>query len=321
MVSTNYRDFGKQLVASGQVSMRRINDAVRRILRVKFRAGLFEHPYVNVGAAEGKQLLPKNRAAARKAAARSTVLLKNDGPVLPLNPAKSTAIIGPLGDSAHDMLGPWWGKGDDADAVSLFAGMKAQNANTTFTPGCTLSNNELYDPANECASDAGFAAAVNAAKAADQVVLALGETREMSGEAEARSMLDLPGKQEELLAAVKGDRQAARRRALQRPPAAARRGAAEHPGHPRGVVRRRRGRQRRSRRALRQGQPGRQAAGQLPAQRGPGADLLQPRADRPALRSGAALQLAPPRHRRAARRSTSSATDSATRRSRSRAPS
>ncbi len=203
MVSTNYRDFGKQLVASGQVSMRRINDAVRRILRVKFRAGLFEHPYVNVGAAEGKQLLPKNRAAARKAAARSTVLLKNEGPVLPLNPAKSTAIIGPLGNSAHDMLGPWWGRGDDADAVSLFAGMKAQNANTTFTPGCTLSNNELYDPANECASDAGFTAAVNAAKAADQVVLALGETREMSGEAEARSMLDLPGKQEELLAAVR----------------------------------------------------------------------------------------------------------------------
>ena len=203
MVSTNYRDFGRQLVASGQVSMRRINDAVRRILRVKFRAGLFEHPYVNVGAAEGKQLLPKNRAAARKAAARSTVLLKNDGPVLPLNPAKSTAIIGPLGNSAHDMLGPWWGRGDDADAVSLFTGMKAQNANTTFTPGCTLSNSDLYDPANECASDAGFAAAVNAAKAAVQVVLALGETREMSGEAEARSMLDLPGKQEELLAAVR----------------------------------------------------------------------------------------------------------------------
>jgi beta-glucosidase len=203
MVSTNYRDFGKQLVASGQVSIKRIDDAVRRILRVKFRAGLFEHPYVDVGAAPGKQLLPKNRAAARKAAGRSTVLLKNDGPVLPLDPAKSTAIIGPLGDSAHDMLGPWWGKGDDADAVSLFAGMKAQNANTTFTPGCTISHNELYDPDNECASEAGFPAAVAAAQAADQVVLALGETREMSGEAESRSMLDLPGKQEELIEAIK----------------------------------------------------------------------------------------------------------------------
>jgi len=204
MVSTNFRDFGKQLVASGQVSMRRIDDAVRRILRVKFRAGLFEHPYVDVAAAPGKQLLPQNRAAARRAAGRSQVLLKNDGPVLPLDPSKSTAIIGPLGDSAHDMLGPWWGKGDDADAVSLFAGMKAQNPNTTFTPGCTISNNELYDPDNECASDAGFSAAVAAAQAADQVVLALGETREMSGEAESRSLLDLPGKQEELIEAIKG---------------------------------------------------------------------------------------------------------------------
>jgi beta-glucosidase len=203
MVSTNFRDFGKQLVASGQVSMRRIDDAVRRILRVKFRAGLFEHPYVDVDAAEGKQLLPESRAAARRAAARSVVLLKNDGPVLPLDPAKSTAIIGPLGDSAHDMLGPWWGKGDDADAVSLFAGMKAQNPNTTFTPGCTLSHNELYDPDHECASDAGFPAAVAAARAADQVVLALGETREMSGEAESRSMLDLPGRQEDLIEAIK----------------------------------------------------------------------------------------------------------------------
>ena len=203
MVSDNYREFGQRLVAGGQVSIRRINDAVRRILRVKFRAGLFEHPYVNVAAAEGKQLLPRNRAAARRAAGRSMVLLKNDGPVLPLDPAKSTAVIGPLGDSGHDMLGPWWGRGDDADAVSLFAGMRAQNARTTFTPGCTLSNNELYDPDNECASQAGFPAAVAAARAADQVVLALGETREMSGEAEARSMLDLPGMQEELIEAIK----------------------------------------------------------------------------------------------------------------------
>ena len=201
MVSTNFRDFGPDLVASGKVSMRRINDAVRRILRVKFRAGLFKNPYVDVDAAPGKQLLPKNRAAARRAAGRSMVLLKNEG-VLPLDPAKSTAIIGPLGDSGHDMLGPWWGRGDDADAVSLFDGMRAQNPNTTFTPGCTISHNELYDPDNECAN-LDIAAAQAAARAADQVVLALGETREMSGEAESRSTLDLPGRQEELIAAIK----------------------------------------------------------------------------------------------------------------------
>jgi beta-glucosidase len=100
------------------------------------------------------------------------------------------------------MLGSWWGRAEDNDARSLFDGMQAENSNTTYTPGCTLSHNELYDPANECAS-VDFAAAVAAAQSADQVVLALGETREMSGEAEARSMLDLPGKQEALLEAVK----------------------------------------------------------------------------------------------------------------------
>ncbi|MEA2283639.1 MAG: beta-glucosidase [Solirubrobacteraceae bacterium] len=202
MVSTNFRDFGAQLVASGKVPISRINDAVRRILRVKFRAGLFDHPYVNPAKADSKQLLPKNRAAARAAAGRSMVLLKNDNSELPLNPSKSTAVIGPLGNDQHDMLGPWWGQGRDADAVSVFQGIKAQNPNTTYTPGCTMSNNDLDDPANECASTAGFPAAVAAARAADQVVLALGETREMSGEAESRSNLDLPGRQQELIDAI-----------------------------------------------------------------------------------------------------------------------
>src|SRR4051794_22059458 len=201
MVSTNYRDFGPQLVNSRAVSMRRIDDAVRRILRIKFRAGLFEHPYVDVAKAPGKQLLPASRAAARVAAGRSVVLLKNAGPVLPISPSKSTALIGPLGDSPHDMLGPWWGRGDDNDAVSLLAGMKAQNANTTYTPGCTMSHNDLDDPAGECAA-VDVAAVKAAAMAADQVIVAVGETREMGGEAEARSNLDLPGNQQELIEAV-----------------------------------------------------------------------------------------------------------------------
>ena len=206
MVSTNYRDFGAQLVASGQVPMSRIDDAVRRILRIKFRAGLFDHPYVDQTKAQQESTgpIPANRRAlARWGADRSMVLLKNDGAVLPFSPSKKTAVIGPLGNDKHDMLGPWWGQGRDQDAVSVFAGIKAQDANTTFTPGCTLSNSDLYDPAGECASDAGFADAVAAAKAADQVVIAVGETREMSGEAESRSMLNLPGRQEDLIDAIK----------------------------------------------------------------------------------------------------------------------
>jgi len=200
MVSTNYVDHGKQLLADHLISMKRIDDAVRRILRVKFRAGLFEHPYVDWQQAESKQLLPDAVAAARTAATRSMVLLKNDGGTLPLKTNESVAVIGPLGDDKHDMLGPWWGVGRDQDAVTVFDGIKAQDPSTTFTQGCEILDKDPPDPPNdECGSDAGFNAAVAAAEAADQVVLALGETRGESGEAESRSNIDLPGKQQELI--------------------------------------------------------------------------------------------------------------------------
>jgi beta-glucosidase len=203
MVSTNIRDNGKQLLSTGQISMRRLDDAVRRILRVKFRAGLFDHPYADQAKIAERTLQPADRAKARSAAGKSMVLLKNDDNALPLDPAKSTAVIGPLGNDQHDMLGPWWGQGKDEDAVSVYTGVKAQNPNTTFTEGCKMVDADLYDPANECPDDSGFADAVAAAKAADQVVLALGEVRGQGGEAEVRSVLDLPGKQQDLLEAVK----------------------------------------------------------------------------------------------------------------------
>ena len=200
------RDFGARLLDEGRISMRRIDDAVRRILRVKFRAGLFENPYAPVAPdkAEAEMLKPDAVAAARKAASRSMVLLQNKGGVLPLDPSKKTAVIGPLAKNQHDMLGPWWGVGRDTDAVTVFDGINQQSPGATYAEGCKLSNAEppTTDPEG-CGSDAGFAEAVAVAKAADQVVLALGETREMSGEAAARSTLDLPGRQEELIRAVK----------------------------------------------------------------------------------------------------------------------
>ena len=206
MVSTNYRDFGKQLLAEHRISMARLDDAVRRILRVKFRAGLFDHPYVDQSKAVDPKsfLTPSDRAAARTAAGKSMVLLKNDRGTLPLDPNKSVAVIGPLGDDQHDMLGPWWGQGRDQDAVSLYTGIKAQDPNTTFTKACTLPNTEppQYDPAQDC-PNTSFPDAVAAANAADQVVLALGEPREMSGEATSRTSLDLPGNQQELINEVK----------------------------------------------------------------------------------------------------------------------
>jgi beta-glucosidase len=205
MTSTLIRDYGAQLLDQGLISMRRIDDAVRRILRVKFRAGLFEHPYAPYppDQAEQQMLRPDAVKAAREAAGRSMVLLQNEGSVLPLDPDMKTAVIGPLADDPHDMLGPWWGVGRDDDAVSLFDAIAERSPGATYAQGCELSNAEPpTDNPEGCTSDAGFAEAVATAQQADQVVLALGETREMSGEAAARSTIDLPGRQEELIQAV-----------------------------------------------------------------------------------------------------------------------
>ena len=196
------------------------------------------------------------------------------------------------------MLGPWWGQGEDADAVSVFQGLKTANPNTTYTPGCTLTTTTCTTRPTSARATSGFAAGVAASKAADQIVLAVGETREMSGEAEARSMIDLPGKQEDLIHAI---RQA-------------------NPGKPMAVVLF-------NGRPLRLTEvypdtpamleawfpgieggnavadvlygkvdPGGKLPGLLPAQRGPDADLLQPRADGPSVRRRAEVRLAPPRH-------------------------
>ncbi|SFC49181.1 beta-glucosidase [Nocardioides terrae] len=206
MVSTFIRDYGAQLLADGRISRSRLDDAVRRILRVKFRAGLFDHPYVDQtrAADPASFVTATDRAAARTAAGRSMVLLKNAGSTLPFSATKSTAVIGPLGDDQHDMLGPWWGQGRDEDAVSLYQGLKVQNPDTTFTQGCTRKNVEPPDAQDDDAcSDADLAAVTAAANAADQVVLALGETREMTGEAASRSDISLPGDEQKIIDAVK----------------------------------------------------------------------------------------------------------------------
>src|SRR3954470_17353735 len=142
MVSTNVVDFGAQLVRSGQVSIKRIDDAVRRILRVKFRAGLFEHPFVDESQVAAKTMQPADVAAARSVAGRSMVLLKNDGATLPLKTdVPSIAVIGPLADNQADLMGPWSGRGDPATVVPVLDGIKAAVAhpeNVTLTAGCDI---------------------------------------------------------------------------------------------------------------------------------------------------------------------------------------
>ena len=206
MVSTFIRDYGAQLLADGRISGARLDDAVRRILRVKFRAGLFDHPYVDQARAADPAsfVTASDRTVARSAAGRSMVLLRNADHTLPFDPARKTVVIGPLGDDQHDMLGPWWGQGRDEDAVSVYQGLKAQSPVTTYVPGCTRRNVDPPDAQDDDAcSNADLAAVTAAAQAADQVVLALGETREMSGEANARSDISLPGEEQRLIDAVK----------------------------------------------------------------------------------------------------------------------
>ncbi len=206
MVSTLLRDNGKALLSSHRISGKRLDDAVRRILRVKFRAGLFDHPYVDQTAAadEASFVTATDRRQARAAAGRSMVLLKNDQGTLPFSTSEKTVVIGSLGDDGHDMLGPWWGQGRDEDAVTVLQGLKAQNPDTTFVEGCTRTNADPPQAKDDDACrNADLDAVRAAAQSADQVVLALGETREMSAEANARSDISLPGDGQKIIDAVK----------------------------------------------------------------------------------------------------------------------
>jgi beta-glucosidase len=195
MVSTNYLDFGEQLLEEGKLSMSRVNDAVRRILTVKFKAGLFEHPYVNIAEIPEKTMQPEDVAAERAAASRSMVLLKNANGALPLSKGlKSVAVVGPLGDDKADPLGPWSGQGKPEDVVTLKEGIEAA------LPAATVTAAEGCDP--ECTEEGGFGQAVAAAQSAEVTVLALGESAAMSGEASSRADIDVPGKQQQLLEAI-----------------------------------------------------------------------------------------------------------------------
>lgn len=196
MVSRLYNKNGAQLVKEGKLSMATIDEAVRRILRIKFRLGLFDKPYADEARERTVILSRENRAAAREIASRSMVLLKNERDTLPLNKdVKSVAVVGPLADSQKDMIGSWNGDGKLEDAVTLLAGIKAKVGSATkitYVKGCDVEGNAT-DGINEAA---------RAASEADVIIAAVGESAEMSGEASSRSNLDLPGRQLDLVKAL-----------------------------------------------------------------------------------------------------------------------
>jgi beta-glucosidase len=201
MVSSLYHDYLANLVRSGDVPEAGLDDAVRRVLRVKFALGLFENPYADEKKESSAMLLPEAVALSREIAEHSFVLLKNDllpsaSPLLPLSPdVKTIALIGPLADDANNMLGSWAAQGRAKDVVTLRAALteKLGESRVHYAKGSEIATG----------TDAQLKAAVDAAKNSEVVILALGENGpEMTGEAASRAHLDLPGRQQQLLEAI-----------------------------------------------------------------------------------------------------------------------
>ncbi len=188
-------------VAEGRVSQAAVDRAVRRVLEMKYRLGLFEDPYRYADEAREKATLyrPDFLEAARDVARKSMVLLKNQGAVLPLAAsARSIAVIGPLGDSKPDMIGSWAAAGDrQTRPITLLQGIRerAKGATVTHAKGAS------YEFASAGKTD-GFAEALAVARKSDVIVAAMGEKWDMTGEAASRTSLDLPGNQQALLEAL-----------------------------------------------------------------------------------------------------------------------
>lgn len=194
MESRSYITHLKELVDEDKVDEDVIDESVKRILRIKFLLGLFDDPfrYCNKEREEKNIMTSEIKIASMEVAKRSFVLLKNENDILPLKKDyKKIAVIGPLANSKEDPIGGWGGMGDSADVVTVLKGIKNyvdKKTEILYSEGCKVDDK----------STTGFKDAIKIAKKSDVIILCLGESRDMSGEACSRSTLDLPGVQEEL---------------------------------------------------------------------------------------------------------------------------
>ncbi len=195
MESNGYHLYLAELVKEGKVDIKYIDDAVRRILKAKFKLGLFDDPYKYCNPErEVKVTLGEDlRRAAKQVALESVVLLKNENNLLPLNEnIKSIAVIGELAASKEDPLGPWAQQGIPETVVSILEGLKNKVGNRikiNYAEGCKVDSEDK----------SRFEEAIDAVNRSDVAIVVIGETRDMSGEAHSRATLDLPGVQEELI--------------------------------------------------------------------------------------------------------------------------
>jgi beta-glucosidase len=214
MVSSNYNLTLKEQIKQGLVPEGLVDQAVRRVLTVKFVRGLFDRPYVDETLYHHAFLQPDALALAREAAAASCVLLKNEKNILPLSPQlKKIALIGPFAEATGDLLGCWAARGRASDVASLAAGLRAKlppDTELKVVQGCDAIEGtktvHRLDGSLVAASaertQTNIDQAVDAAKDADAVILTLGEPSSWSGENSSRSTLDIPGRQMELFEAV-----------------------------------------------------------------------------------------------------------------------
>jgi len=196
MMSHAYDRHLKELVEEGKVTMAQVDESVRRVLRVKFRLGLFERPYTPVTNEKDRFFRPQSMAVAAQLAAESMVLLKNDNQILPLTNKKKIAVVGPMAKNGWDLLGSWCGHGKDTDVEMLYDGLTAEfggDAELRYAMGCKLQGNDR----------SGFAGALDVARWSDVVIVCLGEMLTWSGENASRSTIALPQIQEELVKELK----------------------------------------------------------------------------------------------------------------------
>lgn len=200
MESRAYRDNLVLLVKKGEVPVKLVDDAVRRILRKKFELGLFADPFRFCNEEREQKALnnPAHKAAAREMAAKSIVLLKNEKGLLPLaDTLKRIAFIGPLVKEVKQNLGFWSIEmpDDSSYIVSQWQGLRARlpaQTQLSYARGCGINDT----------SRAGFEEALAVAASSQLVIMSVGESRDMSGEAHSRASLQLPGVQEELIKAI-----------------------------------------------------------------------------------------------------------------------
>lgn len=210
-----FHNYLKKSVAEGKVTVKTIDEAVRRILEAKYKLGLFADPYkyCNEDRAKKEIMSQENLNAARHIAAESFVLLKNDQQVLPLKKSGTIALIGPLADDKRDMIGNWSGAGDWTKSVPVLEGLKAAVGSSTtilYAKGANITDDpsmikQMNDQGGNLVIDNPdelLKAALETAKKADVIVLTVGESQGMTGEATSKTNINIPENQRRLMSEI-----------------------------------------------------------------------------------------------------------------------